>query len=78
MTRDVSLTAIYESVEGDWVQARVKEIPEVITAAPSKAEAKELLLDALWEYLQALGGASREDLEGASMSQEELAISIRA
>lgn len=48
------LTAVYERVEGGWVQARITEIPGVITAAPTRAEAAELLLDALREFWLAL------------------------
>ena len=51
---EVTLTAIYESVEDGWVQARVQELPEVITAGPSRKEAEELLLDAILEYLTSL------------------------
>jgi predicted RNase H-like HicB family nuclease len=68
----VSLTAIYEPVENGWTQARIEEIPEVITAGPTLAEAKLLLRDALREYLLSLGksgsvgvgsNAQRETLE---------------
>ena len=54
MTRAVQLTAVYESVEDGWVQARIEEMPEVITAAPTRDEAKAALLAALSEYLQSL------------------------
>jgi predicted RNase H-like HicB family nuclease len=63
MTAKVALTAIYETVEGGWVQARVKELPAVITAAPTLDEAKELLLDAVREYLLSLV-STREVPEG--------------
>lgn len=71
----ISLTAVYEPVEHGWVQARIAELPAVITAAPTLAEAKELLVDALREYLLSLaeppapqppppsGAAWREPLE---------------
>lgn len=49
--RKISVTAIYETVEQGWTQARIAEIPGVITAAPSRQEAEEMLLDALREYL---------------------------
>jgi predicted RNase H-like HicB family nuclease len=55
MTRVVSFTAVYEEVEGGWIQARLRELPEVITAGETMDEAKELLVDALLEYLQSLG-----------------------
>ena len=51
----VSLTAVYEPVENGWTQARIEELPAVITAAPTLEEAKGLLLDALREYLLSLG-----------------------
>jgi predicted RNase H-like HicB family nuclease len=54
---EVTLTAIYEPVEDGWVQARVQELPEVITAGPSRKEAEDLLLDAILEYLTSLSEA---------------------
>jgi hypothetical protein len=47
------------------VQARIAEYPAVITAAPTREGAKELVLDALREYLLSLaeeppGGGERE------------------
>lgn len=64
MGREVTLTAIYESVEDGWTQARISEIPEVITAAPTREEAETLLRDALLEYLSTLG----QPLEEGSVS----------
>ncbi len=54
MAKALSLTAVYEIVEDGWVQARIEELPEVITAAPSAEKAKEMLLDALSEYFASL------------------------
>lgn len=69
----IALTAIYEPVENGWVQARIDELPAVITAGPTVEEARDLLLDALREYLLSLGDqpgraegeekAERESLE---------------
>jgi len=50
----LTLTAIYEPVENGWVQAQLRELPAVITAAPSRREAEEMLEDALAEYLASL------------------------
>jgi predicted RNase H-like HicB family nuclease len=50
----IALTAIYEPVENGWVQARIEELPAVITAGPTAEDARELLLDALREYLLSL------------------------
>ena len=54
MTARIALTAIYEPVEQGWVQARLAELPAVITAAPTLESARELLTDALREYLLSL------------------------
>lgn len=51
MAHDLAYTAVFEEVEGGWTQARIAEIPGVITAGQSREEAKELLQDALREYL---------------------------
>lgn len=68
----LKMTAIYEPVEDGWFQGRIAELPAVITAAPSLAEAKALLRDALAEYLASLQspdsgssspGSNREELE---------------
>jgi predicted RNase H-like HicB family nuclease len=57
MAARVSFTAVYEPVDNGWIQARLVELPGVITAAPTREEAKDLLADALREYLLALGEA---------------------
>lgn len=51
--REFDLTAIFQVVEEGWVQARVRELPGVITVAPTREEAEEFLIDALGEYLMA-------------------------
>jgi predicted RNase H-like HicB family nuclease len=79
MTREVVFNAIYENVEGGWVQGRVRELPEVITAAPSLEDAKELLLDALLEYLRSLGARDESQIEAAEpLAEGKLAISLSA
>jgi hypothetical protein len=54
MSRHIALTVVYEEVEGGWTQATIAEMPAVITAAPSRATAKTLIVDALHEYLRSL------------------------
>jgi predicted RNase H-like HicB family nuclease len=78
MTRDISFTALYEVVEDGWVQARVRELPEVITVAPTKEQAREFLLDAVSEYLRSLGGNGAKEFEGNLMAEEPLEISLSA
>jgi len=55
MDTKLAFTVVYETVEDGWTQARIEELPAVITVAPTLDEAKELLLDALREFLLALG-----------------------
>lgn len=58
MSQRLSLTSVFEPAEGGWTQARIAELPAVITAAPTQDEAREALLDALREYLLSLGDES--------------------
>jgi predicted RNase H-like HicB family nuclease len=48
------LTPIFEEVENGWIQGRIKELPEVLTAAPTREQAEDDLLDALREYVVSL------------------------
>ena len=64
-TTSFQLTAVIRPVEEGWVQASIQEIPGVITAAPTAAEARAMLADALHEYLLALG-----ELEGQPDGEE--------
>jgi predicted RNase H-like HicB family nuclease len=50
----MELHVAFEPDEGDWVRATIEELPGVITCAPTLAEARELIRDALNEWL---GGA---------------------
>jgi predicted RNase H-like HicB family nuclease len=79
VTERLSLTAVYEPVEDGWVQATIEELPGVVTAGASLEEARELLVDALREYLLALGEGrppSAEVREGGR--REPLVISLTA
>ncbi len=53
----LQLTPVYQQVENGWTQAELVELPGVITAAPSREEAQEMLLDALREFLLSFGPA---------------------
>ncbi|HEX8856552.1 MAG TPA: hypothetical protein VF752_13230 [Thermoleophilaceae bacterium] len=76
MSERLSLTAVFEPVEDGWIQARIEELPEVITAAPSKEEAKELLLDALREYLLSLAQDTRPVAVSDRATKEALELSL--
>jgi predicted RNase H-like HicB family nuclease len=74
MASEVTLTAIFEVVEGGWTQARIREIPEVITAAPSRTEAEAMLRDALLEYLATVGEPLDDEL--ISGDRQELHLTV--
>lgn len=77
MATPLSLTAVYETVEDGWIQARIQELPGVITAAPSLAEAKAMLEDALREYIaaQLQPGDGSPRPEGSQETRIEVSIS---
>ena len=77
MTARISLTAVYEPVEEGWVQARLVELPAVITAAPTLAVARELLADALREYLLSLAESPSTAGQNGAVHCEPLEIVIR-
>jgi hypothetical protein len=52
----ISISIVYEPVESGWIQARIEGIREVITAGRTKDEARELVIDALREYLLSIRG----------------------
>jgi predicted RNase H-like HicB family nuclease len=78
VTERVPLTALYQVVENGWVQARVQELPEVITVAPTLEEAKEYLLDALREFLLSLGSPAGGEApsRAAEIAREPLTIEL--
>jgi predicted RNase H-like HicB family nuclease len=69
----VDLSIVYEPAENGWVQARIVELPAVITAGRSRVEAKALVLDALREYLLSLRQPA--DVDG---EREPVALTITA
>jgi predicted RNase H-like HicB family nuclease len=70
----IDLTIAYKPVEGGWTQARILELPAVITAGATRAEAKELVLDALREYLLPL----QSEATGEEGEREPVALTIAA
>ncbi|MGH3771390.1 MAG: type II toxin-antitoxin system HicB family antitoxin [Pseudonocardiaceae bacterium] len=73
----VSYTVIFEEVGGGWVQAHLHELPGVITAAPSREQAAEDVVDALREYLLSLRdvpGPRSEPEDGADTVQLTIAL----
>ena len=78
MTERLQLTVIYEDVEEGWVQAQIEEFPQVVTAGPSAEEAKSLVLDALREFLLALGQQGVPAEAGSRARREPIEISLSA
>lgn len=50
----MELNIAFEPDEQGWVRATIEELPGVITCAPTHDEGRELVRDALDEWLQAL------------------------
>jgi hypothetical protein len=69
----IELSIVYEPVENGWVQARIAELPPVISAGPNRERARELVLDALREYLLSLRD---EPVRGGD--RETVALQIQA
>ena len=66
---------MFEPDENGWVRASIEELPSVITAAPTLDEARELIRDALNEWLAALTTAERAAV-GAGATRETLTLSV--
>jgi predicted RNase H-like HicB family nuclease len=78
MSQTLSFTAVYEPVENGWYQARLIEIPGVVTAARTREEAAELLVDALREYLLSFAEESNGSDAGNDVDHSAVSIEIFA
>jgi len=76
MTSRFELTALFTGVDHGRIQARILELPGVITEAASRAEAEEMLGDALREYLLALGDLDGGRGEAPGGEQRRLAVTV--
>ena len=74
--RELQLTPVYQQVEDGWTQAEIVELPGVITTAPSREEAQEMLLDALREFLLSFGPAPTTALMSRESDALTLSISV--
>lgn len=74
MASELQLTAVFEVVEGDWVQARIRELSEVITVAPTRAEAEDLLRDALLEYVTSLSEPLEDGEAAGDLQRLQLTV----
>ena len=71
----MELHVVFESDEEGWMRATIEELPGVITCAPTLDEARELVRDALGEWLQALTSEERATI-GAGTTRETLTLSV--
>jgi predicted RNase H-like HicB family nuclease len=75
VTSSIQLSVIFEPVDNGWVQARIEELPGVITAAPTRGEARSQVIDALREYLLALRDLPASPAVGVEREALDLMIS---
>jgi predicted RNase H-like HicB family nuclease len=71
----MELHVVFEPDEEGWVRATVEELPGVITCAPTLEEARELIRDALDEWLAALTSEERATV-GSEATRETLTLSV--
>ena len=71
----MELHIVFEPDEEGWVRATIEELPSVITCAPTRDQARELVRDALDERLAALTSTERATL-GADATRETLTLSV--
>jgi predicted RNase H-like HicB family nuclease len=71
----MELHVVFEPDEEGWVRATIEELPGVITCAPTLEEARELIRDALAEWLAALTSTERAAV-GSEATRETLTLSV--
>jgi predicted RNase H-like HicB family nuclease len=71
----MELHVVFEPDERGWVRATIEELPGVITCARTREESRELVRDALDEWLLALTSAERATI-GAEATRETLTLSV--
>jgi len=71
----MELHVAFESDEGGWVRATIEELPGVITCAPTLEEARELIRDALPEWLAALTSAEHASISDGA-TRETLTLRV--
>ena len=71
---DSTLTVVFEDVEDGWVQARIAEVPAVITVGRDRDEARSLVEDALREYIRAIAGDAPTDQVAGDVERVRLSL----
>jgi predicted RNase H-like HicB family nuclease len=57
MSTTLAFTVVLTPVEGGWTQAQLRELPGVVTCAPTEEAARVAVVDALREYLSSFAEA---------------------
>ncbi len=71
----MELHVVFEPDEDGWVRATIEELPGVISCARTLDEARELVRDALGEWLQALTSEERATIS-AGATRETLTLNV--
>ncbi|MEX0675345.1 MAG: type II toxin-antitoxin system HicB family antitoxin [Gaiellaceae bacterium] len=72
----MELHVVFEPDEQGWVRATIEELPSVITCAPTLEEARELIRDALAEWLAALTSEERATAIGTDARRETMTLTV--
>lgn len=63
MSTSMSFTVVLTDVEGGWTQAQLRELPGVITCAPTPEQARDAVVEALRDYLESFTSPAPEASE---------------
>jgi predicted RNase H-like HicB family nuclease len=72
MSDPLHLTILYEEDEDGWIMSSIPEVPGVLSQGKNKAEAREMVLDALAGMLELR--AAEHEPQGKSVGSESLDI----
>jgi predicted RNase H-like HicB family nuclease len=72
MSNPLHLTILYEEGEGGWIFSSIPEVPGVLSQGKTKAEAREMVLDALAGMLELR--AAEHEPQGKDVGRELLDI----